>query len=256
MINILKFLFKALAILLVIGIVFLACSVWFGFYDIVGLELYKDETISDIIPYYDNIYVITEDGYCYVLGGYDNSSSRKYRNSESYHNDKLNTPSPVKVFDEKVLQVIPYGSTGALLITEDGRLFDFNDFDIKEIYNNVSCAVKAPSSQGTRIFGIDNKALYYVIDKTNVLYAVNENGESKELFLTVSAVDVYLDKILVLHNDGVLNQYQISENGEIILTEKLLEGVCSFDVKAWSRESMEFFLNTSLRKISHRVVGS
>ena len=113
MINIIKFLFKTIAILLVIGIVFLACSVWFGFYDIVGLELYKDETISDIIPYYDNIYVITEDGYCYVLGGYHNSSSRKYRNSESYHNDKLNTPSPVKVLDEKVLQVIPYGSTGS-----------------------------------------------------------------------------------------------------------------------------------------------
>ena len=231
MINIVKFLFRIIAILLVIGIVFLTCSVWFNFYDIVGLELFKDETISDIIPYYDNIYVITEDGYCYVLGGYHNSSSRKYRNSESYHNDKLNTPSPVKIFDEKVLQVIPYGSTGALLITEDGCLFDFNDFDIKEIYTNVSFAVKASLDQGKRIFGTDNTALYYVIDKTNVLYAVNENGESKELFSQVSEVDVYLDKILVLDKNGALNQYQILDNGEIILTEKLFENVCAFDVK-------------------------
>ena len=229
--NILKFLFKTITILLVVGIVFLACSVWFCFYDVIGLELYKDETISDIIPYYDNIYVITEDGYCYVLGGYHNSSSRKYRNSESHHNDKLNASSPVKIFSKKVLQVIPYGATSALLIDEENTLYDFNDFNIQEICSNVSYAVKATSSQGKRIFGSDNKSLYYVIDKTNVLYAVNENGESKELFSAVSAVDIYLEKILVLNNDGVLNQYQISEDGKIILTEKLFEDVSSFDVK-------------------------
>ena len=231
MINFLKFLFKAIAALLVIVIVFLICFVWFYYKDVTGLELYNNEQISEIIPYYDNIYVITENGNCYVSGNYHSSSSRKYRNSESYHNDKLNMASPVKIFDKKVQQVIPYGAVGALLIDEENVLFDFNDFDIKEIYNNVSFAVKASLDQGKRIFGTDNKALYYVIDKTNVLYAVNENGESKELFSAVSAVDIYLDKILVLNNDGVLNQYRISEDGEIILTEKLFEGVSSFDVK-------------------------
>ena len=209
---------------------FWVCFTCFTSCNVTGLSFYKDEPITNIIPYSHQIYVTTENG-CYISGEHSSSAVRKYRISEFYHSNKLNIAVPVKFFDKKVHQVIPYGTLGALLIDEEGCLFDFNDFDIKEIYNNVSCAVKAPSSQGTRIFGSDNKTLYYVIDKTNVLYAVNENGESKELFSQVSEVDVYLDKILVLDKNGALNQYQILDNGEIILTEKLFENVCAFDVK-------------------------
>ena len=226
---------KTLIVRLILGVVLLSCAICFyscaiitGF--ITGFESYNNETISDIIPYYRNIYVITEDGYCYVSGDYSSSSSNKYWLYESTHNDKLYTHTPVKILDERVKKVIPYSTLGALLIDEDDRLFDFNDFTVKEVYNGVSYATIVPYYHNERIFGNGNTYAYYVIDKSGVLYAVSESGETKKLFSQVCSVDFYLDTILVLNDSGVLNQYQISESGEITLTEKLFENVSSFDV--------------------------
>ena len=65
-------------------------------------------------------------------------------------------------------------------------------------------------------------------------------GELADLFQTVNQ-GVTVDKQL----SGSLRDVQI-------VLEELVDG----EQRLLIRESMEFFLNTSLRKISHRVVGS
>ena len=227
--RIIKSISKLIAIVLIISIIVSAILIWYHTFDVIGLELYENERIEEIIPYYSSNYIITDEGYVYVMGYY-NSESRKYRNSEFYHNDKLGSPIPVKMYDGKVTKIIPYDNLGALLINEKGELIDFNDFDIRKVYDGVSYSVKAPYKQGEKIFGGECEELFYIIDTNGTLLAFNSNGESKELIFDVCAVDYYNDTVIALLYNGDLNQYSISDDGKLLLEETLFKNVSSFDV--------------------------
>ena len=230
MIKTIKCVFTTIAILLIIALMFVAFAIWYDTFDIIGLDLYEDETIKEIIPCGLSNYIVTDEGYAYVMGCYT-SEYRKYRNSEFYMNDKLGTPTPVKIYDGKIIQIIPYNSLGAILINEQGELLDFNDFEVTKVFESASYAVRTFGNHAKWLFGEDNEKLYYVIDQSGTMYAVSAEGDTKELFVDVITVNYYRDTVLVLFKNGDLNQYSISENGDMIFTEKLFEDACWFDIK-------------------------
>ena len=216
--------------IVLILVLFFAFLIWHNFYDIIGLKLYENEPIAKMFSFHNTNYILTDEGYAYVMGEY-NSTSRKYRNSESYKNQKLGTPAPVRICDEKITKIIPYDKLGALLINEDGAISDFNDFTLVKIFDSASYAIRGNYEHGEKIFGEGNESLYYIIDVNDSLYAANNDGQLKELFLDVAAVDYYLDTILVLFKSGDLNQYLISDNGSIVHKETIFENVLSFDIE-------------------------
>ena len=230
-------------ILFIIALVLSAFLYWYYSYDVTGLVLYKDELIQDLIPYYSQIYIVTEEGDVYITVDHTVTNDRKLINSQSYPNDILNTGSPVKIYDGKIAKIIPYGSVKTLLINENGELFDFDDFETTKLADGVFYAIRVHYSHGEMIFGEGNEKIYYVIDTNNVLYAMNGEGEKKELFSDVVSVDYYLDTLLVLFKNGDLNQYSISDGSTIVLKEKIFENVGSFDIR-----------DTSLRLDGERLV--
>ena len=216
--------------IVLILVLFFAFLTWYNFYDIIGLKLYENEPIAKMFSFHNTDYILTDEGYVYVMGEY-NSSSRKYRNSKSYKNHKLGTPAPVRICDEKITKIIPYDKLGALLINEDGAVFDFNDFTLVKIFDGASYAIRGNYEYGEKIFGEGNERIYYVINANDTLYASNGQGQLKELFSDVIAVDYYLDTILVLFKNGDLNQYLISDNGGIVHKETIFEDVSYFDIE-------------------------
>ena len=241
MIKLIKKVLKVILILLCIVLAILAFLIWYSS-SLIGLDIYKDEPIRDIIPFYSARYIVTEEGDVYIANDFD-STNQRYRNTESHRNDKLNTHVPVKIYDGKIAKIIPYGNVKTLLINENGELFDFDDFETTKLADGVFYAIRVHYSHGEMIFGEGNEKIYYVIDTNNVLYAMNGEGEKKELFSDVVSVDYYLDTLLVLFKNGDLNQYSISDGNTIVLKEKIFENVGSFDIR-----------DTSLRLDGERLV--
>jgi hypothetical protein len=129
----------------------------------------------------------------------------------------------------------------ALLITEDGSLIDFSDFEFKTISNKVIYAIKPHQyndsledfgEQHAEIFwGDAEEDIYYIIDENYVLYASNGKEKIKELASDVVQVDFYTDTLFVLSKNGDLNQYYISNDGTLSHKDKVFENVKAFDVE-------------------------
>ena len=135
--KIFKIIFVTALTLMVLLILIAAFIFWYEFYDVSGLDLYKDEPISEIIPCGKRVYLITEDGHGYVMGGYNPDSSRMYLNSEFHKNEKLGiVVSPVRFTDEKIKQLFPY-SDRVLFITDSNNLYLAIDENSEYLCENI-----------------------------------------------------------------------------------------------------------------------
>ena len=53
----------------------IAYKLWYEFLDTRGLDFYDDQQIEKIYPYGDQLYLVTDDGNCYITGGNKKSRS-------------------------------------------------------------------------------------------------------------------------------------------------------------------------------------
>ena len=218
--NVLRIALITLLVLTIAFILFVVGFIWYKFYDITGLTLYNDEPISEIIPFDDRFYFITEDGEGYVAGGYAHSSSRIYLNSQSYENEKLGIPSPVKFSDEKIEKLYAY-SDRALFITESKDLYRAFDEKSEYICSDIIYADHATWRADTVI---------YAIDTSNTLYSISEQGEKVFLCDNVKIVKAYRERIFVLRTNGVFCELIKTEAGSYEFSNPIFENVAAFDV--------------------------
>lgn len=193
--------------------------IWYSVFDISGITFYNDEPISQIVPYEDRIYIITQNGNGYMAGNY-NSSSRKYRNSESYHNKKIGIPSPVMFFNGSISEILPYDSNGTLFLSNDNELYDLYDFDVTKIADNVIDA----DVKGT------TEKRYYIVDSKLNLYETNEMGASRFISAEITQVRVYRDKIFALFTNGNLCELDASLTSDNPIVSTIYENVKTFDI--------------------------
>ena len=212
--KILIWVLVCVAIILLLG----AILVYYFFYDVFGLELYNDETIQSIYKYNDQIYLVDEDGKGYVLGGYSDSSGRTYLNSENQKHKGLNSSTPVLFFDGNIQKLIPYDSMSTLIITNDFELYNWCDFEIKQIASSV---VSADASAG--------KGIYYINQRSELIMS-EKNGAEKVLLTDVIKVVLYRDSAYVLLKDKSLNEMTVDESGNVALSLCEINGVVDFDV--------------------------
>ena len=219
--KIFKIIFVTALTLMVLLILIAAFIFWYAFYDVSGLDLYKDEPISEIIPCGKRVYLITEDGHGYVMGGYDPDSSRMYLNSEFHKNEKLGiVVSPVRFTDEKIKQLFPY-SDRVLFITDSNNLYLAIDENSEYLCENIIYADHATWRADEII---------YAVDTSNNLYSISKQRESVLLCNNVEIVKAYRDRVFVLCTNGDLCELQKTNSNEYILSEPLYKNVADFDV--------------------------
>ena len=225
LLSFIKKMLIAIGVLLVIGIIAVAFLIWYTFFDCTGLDLYKDQTISEIILTDYNIYLITEDNSLYMAGGY-HGRSRKYLNSEFHKNRKYGTPSPVKVFDQEIKDFIVCPKNKIMIITQSNELYSLKDTksDIKSerIAGNICCVDS---------HNVDEKYYVYLVDIYGILKRMDENGESVILASDIVEVHTYRERVFVLNSDGDLVELIIADDMSIKTSEPLFSNVKSFDVK-------------------------
>jgi len=196
----------------------IAYKLWYEFLDTRGLDFYDDQQIEKIYPYGDQLYLVTDDGNCYITGGNKKSQSREYQNAKQRINLKLGIPAPVLFHEGGVKEIIPYADLSALFITDGGDLYSLEDLRVTKIKSGVISAARG-SSDG-RI---------YFVDSSNSLYAQKGNRQS---FLVddVRSVRVFGERIFVLTTGNLLAEIKFNAHGVAFLSSAIFENVKSFDI--------------------------
>lgn len=189
---------------------------WYNFCDVTGLEFYEDQPIKCFFSTNDRVFLLTEEGYGYVAGGYSNGSSRKYLNSEFTYNSYLNGSCPVKFYDKKIKQIITEESN-AFFISETDQLFRLNyDLTIESIADNVIYASRG--AEGEIYFVDTNKNLY-----------VKSNEKINFLKENIKKIKCYNSFVYVLTTKGSLFLCERSVES-LKFDNVLFENVQDFDV--------------------------
>lgn len=153
--------FVGLGLLLLVVIVI---RLWYDFYDISGLKMYRDEPIRDIYVFGDamlgNALIVTEDGRGYMTGNQGKSGSRTYRNTESHSNKYLHKAA-VEVYDGKdggIQSALPSSSDAMLFVTDRGVLYLVADFNaVGRLGENIAYAAYDDTADTVYIIDIDGK---------------------------------------------------------------------------------------------------
>ena len=203
-------------VLLVVSLI--GFFVWYNFFDVTGLELYSDQPISNFFSAEMRVYLLTEEGYGYVAGGYLYGDTREYLNSENVHNSYLNGASPVKFYNGKIKQIIDEEHC-TMFITEKNELFELNrDLSSDYIASDVVNAC-----------GTENGEIYY-ITSDNSLYKKDSSNEINFVKENIKKVKCYKEFVYVLSCDNVLYRYEKGNKDQLINQERLLESVKTFEV--------------------------
>lgn len=218
-------LFSAVGLISLI-ILIAAIFVWYNFFDISPLDLYKNQTIHQIYVYSDCIYLVDEDGKGYVSGGFnadlssmksDKNVYRGYLNTENRLNKKTNLPYPILFFDGQIKQMFPYSSMKSLFITEQNELYSVDCLTVKKIANEVVFAE----------YDI-TKSVVYVIDENATISLIN-GGNKTGIASGVKSVVTYNGRAFVLLVDGNLCEI-IEKDGVSEISAPIFQNVKDFDV--------------------------
>lgn len=196
-------------------------SIWYEFFDITGLVFYEDEKIERIYHYDSNVYFITEDGKGYIAGNYANTSSRKYRNVESYQHDDLDMPPPVLFLNGTIRAFYPYASQKALFITEENVLYKLSDLEVTKLADSVLYAEHAYQSV--------NIDIIYYVDTENRLWQIKEDQLPIYMISNVKQVEAYQNSVWVTTDEGDLCEVILNADG-YALSETIFQNVVDFDI--------------------------
>lgn len=213
-----KKIFVVISLVFVVAIIICCVCLWFEFYHIGDLILYKYETIDRIYTSSDVMYFITSDGYGYVSGGWASSDNRDYINTEGRILKGTNLSTPVRIFDQKVRELSPYDG-GVLIITEQNELFSATD----------NCIVKCADNVNTAIYRQNTKQIF-VIDQENNLSILCEDGCFNILKQNVKQILSYNNQLYVLNLFGDLSVIILDEDANILSEEQIYSDVKLFDV--------------------------
>ena len=182
-----------------------------------GFEFYDGDEIKEIIPYETQLYIVTENA-LYIEGGYERTDSKAYRNVELYEDEALGLPKPVLLFEGKISQIIPIDDLKALIITDEGKLYKFDEFEVALLHENIVCADSWYAQD-----------CIYAVDSNHKLISI-ENGESKIIADGINDVEVYRDRIFAINNSAQMREVLI-ENERVSFGEVLFEGASSFEIE-------------------------
>lgn len=205
----------AVCVLFLILAILVSCYIWYFFYDVSGLKLYKNEPIRDIVISYGRVYLITDNGNGYVGGEYNRSDNRKYRNALGYTRKALNNAAaPVLFFDGQIKRIFPdkQDFQRIYFTDEQDNLYELYDFNVTKKCEKIIYA--------TRVHDFD---LTYAIDTDNRLVIVEE--DCRVLLQNVTMVEVFRSKIYVLLQNGDLCEFKGGE-----LSSPIFSSVQKFDV--------------------------
>ena len=218
-------LFSAVGLISLI-ILIAAIFVWYNFFDISPLDLYKNQTIHQIYVYSDCVYLVDDDGKGYISGGFNGDLSsmksdknvyRAYLNTENRLNKKTNLPSPILFFDGQIKKIFPYSSKKALFITEQNELYSVYGLTTEKIADEIVFAEYDTT-----------KSVVYAIDENAELSLIKDGNKTPILSGVKSAV-TYNGRLFVLLVDG--NLYEVVENnGAYEISDPIFQNVKDFDV--------------------------
>ena len=196
--------------------------IWNQFFDVTGLRFYDGEPVSSVVlGSYRAFYVITDNGYGYVGGGYHGSKSRRYRNTEFHENEIFGTSEIVRFSKKNIKSIISseYLWDKPLFITEDNSLYFLEDLDTTFLASNVISAQ------------FDHKFAIYAVGTDGSLFTFTVDDTTPNVLLAsgIQYVDTYFDEIYVLTESGDVCRV-ICKNGQYVLTEALFSNVKKFDI--------------------------
>ncbi|MBQ9746405.1 MAG: hypothetical protein IJW21_06240 [Clostridia bacterium] len=206
--------------------VILLLNFCYSIYDARGLAFYDGEKIAQIYPFYDRVYIVTENGDGYVAGSNSQSSSQRYRSAGAHYSEALGMTCPVRFFKGEIAKMMPYSQGGAFFITAEGELYGMYDFEVEKIADSAIHAAAA---------GLET---IYFVDSDNKLWLCEE-GKKTFLLENVRSAEVYRGRVFVLGTNGEL--CELMGTGE--LSAPLFTGACAFSVH-----------DTSLRFIDEHYV--
>ncbi len=214
------------AVLMSLIILSVAVFIWYNFFDISPLDLYKNQPIDQMYICSDCIYLVDEDGKGYTSGGFkgdlssmksDKNVYRGYLNTENRFNKKTNLPFPILFFDGQIKQMFPYSSMKALFITEQNELYSVDCLTVKKIADGVVFAEYDTT-----------KSVVYVIDENAVLSLIDD-GNKTGIVSGVKSVVTYNGRVFVLLVDGNLCEI-IEKDGANEISAPIFQNVKDFDV--------------------------
>jgi len=206
-------------LLIIVGVAVFGFYTWYWFYDIGDLKLYDSEPIEQIVQSGEVSYILTDNGDCYMVGGYDGLvGGRNYWNTESRPCESLGIHcSPVYMMSD-VVKIFSDEYLPAILLTKDGTAYETDSGEAKKIMDNVLFIDKINTFEN-----------YYIIDTAHRLWYLEGDNQPEQLFEGVTMVSSFYGRAFVLLDTGWFGEIYREEKGYAFVP--LFENVISFDVK-------------------------
>ena len=217
-----RFVICLVIISMAIGLIF--GYVWYDFYDISGLKMYKDEPIRSIyFQYNDYTIIVTENGHGYMTGKEEGSNFRTYRNIEFHDNSYLHRAA-AEFYDGKDGGIQRVFATRiqfhTLFVTDQNVLYLVTDFH--EVYclaKNINFA----AYDGEKVYTVDTAGEIHAID-------ISDKSDPKDTLLwdgKAKALDIWNKRLFILTEEGAVCEWNSEDK---TLSEPLFTDVQEFTV--------------------------